>query len=221
MQESAERTMRAMPEGARGRGRAMLAFGSYVACALAVLVSTPHASAQMRVQGTRPVDPRLRNQPVIPGPGATVPTAGTVPTGSSAASPDATRGLTEARPVASGPSQQGGPLRRPSYLGGGAEGAPSAGPSSLDLMKQCFEGSISGTIANPACVGYLAGYVGAVRMSAGVPGFPICLPEGGLSNESIVADVSAYLENKTDALQKSARSVVFVVMSERYPCSRE
>jgi hypothetical protein len=86
-------------------------------------------------------------------------------------------------------------------------------------MKQCFDGSISGTISNPACVGYLAGYVGAIRMSSGVQGFPICLPEGGLSNESLVADVSAYLEAKPDALQKSARSVFFVVMSDRWPCT--
>lgn len=192
-----------------------------MAAALAASGLTVPASAQMRVQGTRPVDPRLRNQPVIPP--AQAQTQSAAPAAAQAELQQArgqaqgqarSAGATRAAPAAG----QGGPLKRPSYLGGG-DAAPSAGPSSLDLMKQCFDGSISGTIANPACVGYIAGYVGAIRMSSGVQGFPICLPEGGLSNESLVADVSAYLEEKPDSLQKSARSVFFVVMSDRYPCA--
>jgi hypothetical protein len=86
-------------------------------------------------------------------------------------------------------------------------------------MRQCFEGSISGSITSPSCVGYMAGFVGALRISASIDDkFPICLPEAGLSNEAIVSDVSAYLEENTAALQKSARSVVFLVLSKRYPC---
>jgi hypothetical protein len=189
-------------------------------------VSTPVA-AQMRVQGTRPIDPRLRNQPNV------LQNAQTAAAAAPAAAPAAAKAeLQQARGTATGAGPNyppvavtngktagvSGPLRRPSYLGDG-DAAPSAGPSSLDLMKQCFDGSISGTIANPACVGYIAGYVGAIRMSSGVQGFPVCLPEGGLSNESIVAEVSSYLEAKPDSLQKSARSVLFVVMSDRWPCA--
>lgn len=196
-----------------------------LAAAMAATCVAVPASAQMRVQGTRPVDPRLRNQPVIPT--AQPQTQGQAQNAAPAAAQaelqqargqaqGQLRGSGTPRPVQA--AAHGGPLKRPSYLGGG-DAAPSAGPSSLDLMKQCFDGSISGTIANPACVGYIAGYVGAIRMSSGVQGFPICLPEGGLSNESLVADVSAYLEAKPDSLQKSARSVFFVVMSDRYPCA--
>jgi hypothetical protein len=194
-----------------------------MAAALAASGLTVPASAQMRVQGTRPVDPRLRNQPVIPPAQPQVQAQNAAPAAAQAELQQA-RGQTQGQPKGAGTPKavpvatQGGPLKRPSYLGGG-DAAPSAGPSSLDLMKQCFDGSISGTIANPACVGYIAGYVGAIRMSSGVQGFPICLPEGGLSNESLVADVSAYLEAKPDSLQKSARSVFFVVMSDRYPCA--
>lgn len=194
-----------------------------MAAALAASGLTLPASAQMRVQGTRPIDPRLRNQPVIPTAQPQVQAQSAAPAAAQAELQQA-RGQTQGRPGGSDKpravptASQVGPLKRPSYLGGG-DAAPSAGPSSLDLMKQCFDGSISGTIANPACVGYIAGYVGAIRMSSGVQGFPICLPEGGLSNESLVADVSAYLEAKPDSLQKSARSVFFVVMSDRYPCA--
>lgn len=194
----------------------------HAAIALASVASP--AVAQMRVQGTRPIDPRLRNQPSMmqqqtpqPSQNATVaPSAAQTELQQARATGAATTKPAPVQAVQGAPAAAG-PLRRPSYLGGG-ENVPSAGPSSLDLMKQCFDGSISGTIANPACVGYIAGYVGAIRMSSGVQGFPICLPEGGLSNESIVAEVSSYLEAKPDSLQKSARSVFFVVMSDRWPC---
>lgn len=86
-------------------------------------------------------------------------------------------------------------------------------------MKQCFDGTVSGSVVNPTCVGYLAGFIGAVRMSRQtVDGYPICLPEGGIANESIVSDVSSYLEENPDALQKSARSAFFLVLSQKYPC---
>lgn len=86
-------------------------------------------------------------------------------------------------------------------------------------MKQCFDGSISGAIVDASCVGYISGYIGALRISASaVDVFPICLPEGGIPNEAVVSDVSAYLEANPDSLQKSARSVVFLVLSKRYPC---
>ena len=112
------------------------------------------------------------------------------------------------------------PLRQPSYLQPQAQSPASAGPSSLDLMKQCFDGSISGSIQNASCVGYISGYVGAIRMaSAAAQDFPVCLPETGIANEAIVSDVSSFLEENPESLQKSARSVVFVVLSKRYPCA--
>lgn len=186
----------------------------------AIAALTPMASsAQMRVEGHRPVDPRLK-QPRIEN-------AGTLPPRVEAAQVEAIAGgaakaAVHEAPVAPQTStapQQGGPLQRPSFLQPDEQAAPSGGPSSLDLMKQCFDGSISGSITSPSCVGYMAGFVGAVRISAGLGGgYPICLPESGLSNESIVSDVSGYLEENPAALQKSARSVVFLVLSQRYPC---
>lgn len=157
--------------------------------ATALAAVTSTAVAQDRVSGPRPVDPRLRNQPTI-------------------------------NKAVPGPSQtQGGPLQRPSYLRAEASAAASSGPSALDLMTQCFEGSATGAIVNASCVGYLAGFVGAVRIGATtVPGYPVCLPEAGIPNEAIVSDVSGYLEQNPDALQKSARSVVFLVLSQKYPC---
>lgn len=195
--------------------------------ATALLAAATGTQAQMRVEGHRPVDPRLK-QPRIENAGKLPPRveASEVETvaGGAAVTTNATQAQSSAAPVRnaagrSGSQQPAGPLQRPSYLQPDEQAAPSGGPSSLDLMKQCFDGSISGSITSPSCVGYMAGYVGAVRISAGIGGdYPICLPESGLSNESIVSDVSAYLEENPAALQKSARSVVFLVLSQRYPC---
>jgi hypothetical protein len=177
-----------------------------------------NAGAQMRVQGTRPVDPRLRNQPVAP---VDSPPAAqtTLPRQAPVVASGPTAAPTVATPVRT--KVAGGPLQRPSYLQPSDTGGPSSGPSSLDLMKQCFDGSVSGSIVNAPCVGYLAGFVGAVRISGSASkDFPICLPEAGLTNEAIVADVSSYLEENPDSLQKSARSVVFLVLSKAYPCDK-
>lgn len=188
-----------------------------LAAAMAAGIATG-AEAQMRVQGTRPVDPRLRNQPVAP-----VDSPAASRTAIPRQAPDPGGAPVAAQPAANAAKggTAGGPLQRPSYLQPTDTAGPSSGPSSLDLMKQCFDGSVSGSIVNAPCVGYLAGFVGAVRISANASkDFPICLPEAGLTNESIVADVSSYLEENPDSLQKSARSVVFLVLSKAYPCDK-
>jgi len=205
--------------------------------ATAMMVGTAGAAqAQMRVEGFKQVDPRLRQQRIetpalnlpprvegarndadvaVPDRRPAKGAANKVSTAGAAAAPAA------AEPIPARAAQSG-PLQRPTYLQPDQSQAPAGGPSSLDLMKQCFDGSISGSIANPSCVGYMAGFVGAVRISGTIgPGYPICLPESGLSNESIVSDVSAYLEENPPSLQKSARSVVFLVLSKRYPCAEK
>jgi len=167
----------------------------------ASLIAMP-AAAQGWVQGQRPADPRLRSQPVQPGPA-------------------------QSAQVAAAPAQQaapitGGPLQRPSYLQPAETPQVSSGPSALDLMTQCFDGSISGRVVNPTCVGYLAGFIGALRISEQTAqGYPICLPEVGIANEDIVAEISGYLEQNPDALQKSARSVAFMVLAQKFPCQRQ
>ena len=189
---------------------------TFLAAILALGAMTAQtAGAQMRVVGPRPVDPRLRNHPQQVD--QTAQTQGTDAKGAAGAAQvpviDATASVR--RPA-------GNTLQRPSYLQGDESGAPAAGPSSIDLMKQCFDGSISGSIVNPTCIGYMAGAIGAIRMAAQASEtFPICLPEVGVTNESVVGDVSAYLEQNTDSLQKSARSVVFLVLSQRYPCAKQ
>lgn len=200
---------------------------SIILATSAMLLAVAPAQAQMRVEGFKQVDPRLK-QPRIEAQSAQLPPriAETAPLPAAATAPAPTAPVqapiaqaATPSPVVRGKAGAGGPLQRPTYLEPDATQAPAGGPSSLDLMRQCFEGSISGSISNASCVGYMAGFVGAVRISAGISkDFPICLPEGGLSNEAIVSDVSAYLEENTAALQKSARSVVFLVLSKRYPC---
>lgn len=97
--------------------------------------------------------------------------------------------------------------------------SPSGGPTAIELIKLCFEGTASGSVANPVCTGYLAGFIGALRIAQTVSDdFPICLPEQGLTNLQVVNDVSKYLEANEDQLQRSARSVFFLVMTQRYPC---
>ncbi len=212
----------------------------FLLAAAVMVATTGGAHAQMRVEGFKQVDPRLRQQRIetpalnlpprvegenngtdvaVPDRKAPARSKGpTTPAGTKAATNEATTD----RPVPARAAAQGGPLQRPTYLQPDQSQAPAGGPSSLDLMKQCFDGSISGSIANPSCVGYMAGFIGAVRISGSIgPGYPICLPESGLSNESIVADVSAYLEENPPSLQKSARSVVFLVLSQRYPCAEK
>jgi hypothetical protein len=242
---------------------------SLLATIATVALAATTAQAQMRVEGFRTPDPRLKQQridtPALNAPlpnavqGADVPVASTptktvrsaprsivptpaarvgVPAGTRTPVPTTadsavqipklvvptefeTYGPVQARNVQA-PIQggQSGPLQRPTYLQPEQGQTTAGGPSALDLMKQCFDGSISGAIGNPSCVGYMAGFVGAIRISASIgPGYPICLPENGLSNESIVSDVSSYLEENAPSLQKSARSVVFLVLSKRYPCA--
>lgn len=180
-------------------------------------VQTSHA--QMRVTGQRPVDPRLRNHPQVveqAKPIAKIPGGGDAESIDVAAPASGRVSNASRRPVA-----DGGPLQRPTYLQEGEGTSPAAGPSAIDLMKQCFDGSISGGIVNPTCIGYMAGAIGAIRMAAQTSDqFPICLPENGLSNEAVVGDVSAYLEENTDSLQKSARSVLFLVLAQRHPCAK-
>lgn len=95
----------------------------------------------------------------------------------------------------------------------------SGGPSAVELIKLCFEGTAGGTVTNPICTGYLAGFIGALRIAQTVSDdFPICLPEQGLTNLQVVNDVSGYLEQNQDQLQRSARSVFFLVMTNKYPC---
>ena len=176
-----------------------------IVAAITALLATTSATAQMRVAGQRPADPRLQGR------------AAPAPTPSPTATVD---GPVPAPATAQGQSPAAGPLQRPSFLGG-AQSSAASGPSALDLMKQCFDGSIDGGVVNPTCVGYMAGAIGALRMAAQADeDFPICLPEDGLTNESVVSDMSSYLEANGDALQRSARSVLFLVLSKRHPCTR-
>jgi hypothetical protein len=95
----------------------------------------------------------------------------------------------------------------------------SGGPSAVELIKLCLEGAAGGTVTNPICTGYLAGFIGALRIAQTVSDdFPICLPEQGLTNLQVVNDVSGYLELNQGQLQRSARSVFFLVMTNKYPC---
>lgn len=96
---------------------------------------------------------------------------------------------------------------------------PGGGPSAGELMNQCLAGISQGNVTNPVCTGYLAGFVGAVRIGQSVSAdFPICLPEHGLSNTDIVASVTSYLSTNPSALSNSARSVFFLVLTNLYPC---
>lgn len=96
----------------------------------------------------------------------------------------------------------------------------SGGPSAIELIKLCLEGSGNGAVTNPVCTGYLAGFIGAVRISQTVSeDFPICLPEQGLSNLQVINEVSAYLEQNQEQLQRSARSVFFLVLTQKFPCA--
>lgn len=93
------------------------------------------------------------------------------------------------------------------------------GPSAGQLMQQCLTTISDGNINDPACTGYLAGFIGAIRIAKTVTNdFPICLPQQGVTNSQIVTDVSSYLENNPSHLTSSARSVVFHVLTEKYPC---
>lgn len=99
------------------------------------------------------------------------------------------------------------------------QASQNGGPTAIELIKLCFEGTANGSVSNPMCTGYLAGFIGALRIAQTVSDdFPICLPEHGLTNLQVVNDVSSYLEKNEGQLQRSARSVFFLVMTERYPC---
>ena len=99
--------------------------------------------------------------------------------------------------------------------------APSGGgPTAGQLMQQCLSGVSQGSISDPTCTGYLAGFVGAIRIARTLDEeFPICLPEEGISNDTIVTQVSGHLAQNLEHLENSARSVVFLVLTESYPCS--
>lgn len=202
-----------------------IVFKAAAIAAVALTLAPVHAEAQMRVQRERPVDPRLR-QPRIDTPATTLPPRVSADDVSAMPQQQPTRRVSQSNvpmaaqaPQASPPGQPTG-LRTPSYLMPDPQTGPASGPSSIDLMKQCFAGTDGITITNAPCVGYMAGYLGAVRISASISdGFPICLPETGVTNEDIVAQVSEYLEVNPDALDKSARSVVFYVLASAYPCS--
>jgi hypothetical protein len=86
-------------------------------------------------------------------------------------------------------------------------------------MELCLKGANGDSITDPTCSGYLAGFIGALRISRTVSDdFPICLPEQGLTNGRVVAELSDFLEKNEAYLQRSARSVVFLVFTNRYPC---
>lgn len=190
-----------------------------LAAMIALGAMTAQAShAQMRVTGQRPVDPRLRNHPQVT---EQAKPATRIPGGDAESIELAPAAAGRTATASRKPAVDGGPLQRPTYLQEGEGTSPAAGPSAIELMKQCFDGSISGGIVNPTCIGYMAGAIGAIRMAAQTTDqFPICLPENGLSNEAVVGDVSAYLEENTESLQKSARSVLFLVLAQRHPCGK-
>src|SRR3546814_4932899 len=78
----------------------------------------------------------------------------------------------------------------------------------------------SSDVCSSDLTGYLAGFIGALRIAETVSeDFPICLPEHGLTNLQVVNDVYSYLEQNQDQLQRSARSVFLLVMTNKYPCA--
>src|SRR3546814_10651845 len=60
----------------------------------------------------------------------------------------------------------------------------TGGPLAVELIKLCLESAASGSVSNAVCTGYLAGFLGALRIarSAGQD-FPICLPEHGITKD--------------------------------------
>lgn len=202
-----------------------IVFKAAAIAAVTIMLAPTAAEAQMRVQRERPVDPRLR-QPRIETPSTTLPprvSPDDVETmgGPRQPAPRVTQApVQNTVPMAAQDNMQAPALRTPSYLAPDPQTGPASGPSSIDLMKQCFAGTDGITITNAPCVGYMAGYLGAVRISSSISeGFPICLPESGVTNEAVVSQVSEYLEDNPDALDKSARSVVFFVLASAYPCT--
>src|SRR3546814_12547707 len=56
----------------------------------------------------------------------------------------------------------------------------TGGPSAVELIKLCLESAASGSVSNAVCTGYLAGFLGALRIAAPVSeDFPSCLPAPG------------------------------------------
>src|SRR3546814_1467589 len=41
----------------------------------------------------------------------------------------------------------------------------TGGPSAVELIKLCLESAASGSVSNAVCTGYLAGFIGALRIA--------------------------------------------------------
>src|SRR3546814_14715896 len=60
----------------------------------------------------------------------------------------------------------------------------TGGPSAVELIKLCLESAASGSVSHSVCTGYLAGFIGALRIAATVSeDFRICPPAHGQSED--------------------------------------
>lgn len=103
-----------------------------------------------------------------------------------------------------------------------AEAKPSSGPTAADLLRTCMSNVEGGQIHDPTCQGYMAGYIGAIRVSEPGPDegsdYPICLPDGSITNRDLVAGLSAVILSKPESADHPARDVMFEMLVAKAPC---
>lgn len=99
----------------------------------------------------------------------------------------------------------------------------ASGPTAADLLRLCVSSVEGGEIRDPMCQGYMAGYVGAIRASEPGPDegsdYPICLPDGSISNRDLVAGLSTYILGKPEVADRPARDVMFEMLASKAPCA--
>jgi Rap1a immunity proteins len=96
-----------------------------------------------------------------------------------------------------------------------------------DLAHACGDNlSSERVIGNALCLGYIAGFVDAYRVSLGLlerhaptvkP--PICLPSHGVQKGQVMGLVNEWLKRTPADHDQSARVVLWSVLSTAYPCS--
>ena len=105
-----------------------------------------------------------------------------------------------------------------------AAGGAEASQSGLDLLRACEGRAGTNELATKVgeiyCAGYVAGFVDAYQLVAGVPASQtaVCLPAGGLENEQYMLVVGKWLREHPNDLHKTARVSVFLALKEAFPC---